>query len=258
MNRKFIFIAVAAVLMLGMLYLNSAFLSATEPTEKAVVVRKVNTVQLVRNVEKSMPIKSSDYAVISMNEDEALANGIELGVDSEIRSGSLYRNNIEAGAFMRSDDIANAEDQDYIFLSLNKDEVPYFYEITNPGIIDAVPIEAGDKVSFVATTSSEENIKEQGYSELDSIVSKIIINNAKVIKVNETVSTDDDDVEASMNILVALKVDEVLKLEMAQKIAEVTLVPSKLSQRFISIKSSDIVQGIHGVRELRAGTNCND
>ncbi|WP_299014161.1 pilus assembly protein CpaB [uncultured Photobacterium sp.] len=252
MNRKVLFIAIAAILMMGILYIQSTFVSEPQQTAE-VIVQKVNTIQLVKKVAKSSQIKSSDYIVVTMDENEAIENGVQTNLESAIQPGSLYRHNLEAGTFLKNSDVANSGDEDYIFLSLRDDEVPYYYEVSNPGIIGAVPINAGDEVSFVVTTSSEENIKEQGYSELDSIVSRIIISGAKVVKVNDFETSEDGDVNSGFNLIVALKVNEVLKLEMAQKISEVSLVPSNLSQHFISIKSSDIVDGLHGVRELRAG-----
>ncbi len=51
--------------------------------------------------------------------------------------------------------------------------------------------------------------------------------------------------------MIALKVPQVLKLEMAQKIGDISIVPSSVAKRYLSIRSSDILEDQFGVRELR-------
>ncbi|POF48888.1 pilus assembly protein CpaB, partial [Vibrio vulnificus] len=53
------------------------------------------------------------------------------------------------------------------------------------------------------------------------------------------------------SLVIALKVPQVLKLEMAQKIGDISIVPSSVAKRYLSIRSSDILEDQFGVRELR-------
>ncbi|ELV8608593.1 pilus assembly protein CpaB, partial [Vibrio vulnificus] len=143
--------------------------------------------------------------------------------------------------------------RDYMFLSLKKDEVPYYYEPSSSNIIENITLQPGDSVSFVSTTSSRSNLLENGYKDIGHLVSKIIISDAKVIQViksdrnvNSTKTS-----ESQNSLVIALKVPQVLKLEMAQKIGDISIVPSSVAKRYLSIRSSDILEDQFGVRELR-------
>lgn len=131
--------------------------------------------------------------------------------------------------------------------------MPYYYEPERSSIIENITLQPGDSVSFVSTTSSKSNLLETGYQDIGDLVSKIIISDAKVIQVIKSEKDDKESgAEKSPNSLViALKVPQVLKLEMAQKIGDISIVPSSVAKRYLSIRSSDILEDQFGVRELR-------
>ncbi|ELV8675103.1 pilus assembly protein CpaB, partial [Vibrio vulnificus] len=89
--------------------------------------------------------------------------------------------------------------------------------------------------------------------DIGHLVSKIIISDAKVIQViksERNVNTTKAS-ESQNSLVIALKVPQVLKLEMAQKIGDISIVPSSVAKRYLSIRSSDILEDQFGVRELR-------
>ncbi|NMS18915.1 pilus assembly protein CpaB, partial [Vibrio parahaemolyticus] len=133
-------------------------------------------------------------------------------------------------------------DRDYMFLSLRKDEVPYYYEPEGSNIIENLTLQPGDSVSFVSTTSSKSNLLETGYQDIGDLVSKIIISDAKVIQVikHDRDENDSSSEKKPNSLVIALKVPQVLKLEMAQKIGDISIVPSSVAKRYLSIRSSDI------------------
>ncbi len=122
-----------------------------------------------------------------------------------------------------------------MYLSLKKDQVPYYYLSQGSSIVEALPIQPGDRVSFVATTSSQSNLLESGYSDIDSLTSNVIIDGALVLQ-SMNVSEDDDSSNEEYGLIIALTVKQVLKLEMAQKIGAITLVPAKMVHKYLSVK----------------------
>ncbi|MDW2194497.1 pilus assembly protein CpaB, partial [Vibrio sp. 1641] len=146
--------------------------------------------------------------------------------------------------------VSNPGEKDYMYLSLKKDQVPYYYLSQGSSIVEALPIQPGDRVSFVATTSSQSNLLESGYSDIDSLTSNVIIDGALVLQAMN-VSEDDDSSNEDYGLIIALTVKQVLKLEMAQKIGAITLVPAKMVHKYLSVKSSDLIEHRFGVRQLR-------
>ncbi|MEF1193466.1 pilus assembly protein CpaB, partial [Vibrio parahaemolyticus] len=136
-----------------------------------------------------------------------------------------------------------------MYLSLKKDQVPYYYLSQGSSIVEALPIQPGDRVSFVATTSSQSNLLESGYSDIDSLTSNVIIDGALVLQAMNV--SEDDSSNEDYGLIIALTVKQVLKLEMAQKIGAITLVPAKMVHRHLSVKSSDLIEHRFGVRQLR-------
>ncbi|MCV3263042.1 hypothetical protein OGZ01_09560 [Vibrio harveyi] len=128
--------------------------------------------------------------------------------------------------------------------------MPYYYLSQGSSIVEALPIQPGDRVSFVATTSSQSNLLESGYSDIDSLTSNVIIDGALVLQ-SMNVSEDDDSSNEEYGLIIALTVKQVLKLEMAQKIGAITLVPAKMVHKYLSVKSSDLIEHRFGVRQLR-------
>lgn len=170
-----------------------------------------------------------------------------------IEPGALIRRNLEEGTYLSQDDISNPGDRDYMFLSMNDGELPYFYHVSGLGIVQTQSMFAGDKVSFVSTTSSESNLLENGYEDIGGLTSRVIISGARVLQVIDG-SEDQDAQDADdkqYSVVVALRMRDVLKLEMAQKIGDVNIVPAGLENSYLSIRSSDLLETQFGVRELR-------
>ncbi|WP_143026563.1 hypothetical protein [Ferrimonas sediminum] len=149
--------------------------------------------------------------------------------------------------------VSNPGDAGYLALSIGDKFVPYFYSSNDNQIIETVPIAVGDRVSFVSTTSSTHNIKEAGYAEMADITSRVIVDGAKVIQVLSTPGEAGESESRSASLLIALTVEQILHLEMAGKLGDITLVPSHLTGKTLSVKSSDIIKRLSGVREMRAG-----
>ncbi|WP_156897059.1 hypothetical protein [Ferrimonas kyonanensis] len=154
---------------------------------------------------------------------------------------------------MSAEMVSNPGDAGYLVLSIGDKYVPYFYSSNDNQIIETVPIAVGDRVSFVSTTSSTHNIKEAGYAEMADITSRVIVDDAKVIQVLSTPVEAGESEQSSASLLIALTVEQILHLEMAGKLGDITLVPSHLTGKTLSVKSSDIIERLSGVREMRAG-----
>ncbi|WP_261858138.1 pilus assembly protein CpaB [Photobacterium sanguinicancri] len=257
MNRKIILLTVFVILASVIFYIKGVIsIEDDNSVVQESQIELVSVFKLKNSVLKTHKIKSSDYIVFDLEESQARSQGLLLVSNGKLELGSIYRKDLAKDSFILSTDIANPEDDDYIYLSLGKDKIPYYYEVENSGVLEAIPLVVGDRVSFVATASSNLNIREQGYRDLGTLESRVIISNAKIIKVNRFESVDGGEIEGKkLSIIIALSSRDVLKLEMAQKISEVTLVPSNISNNYMFVGSSDIVDGIHGVRELRAGVD---
>ncbi|NVD07820.1 pilus assembly protein CpaB [Vibrio sp. JPW-9-11-11] len=188
-------------------------------------------------------VKASELAGYNYTESGAL----------HIEPGALLRKDLVTGSYLNQDDISNPGDRDYMFLSMNDGELPYFYHVSGVGIVQTQSLFAGDKVSFVSTTSSESNLLENGYEDIGGLTSRVIISGARVLQVIDG-SEDQDAQDADdkqYSVVVALRMRDVLRLEMAQKIGDVNIVPADLEKSYLSIRSSDLLETQFGVRELR-------
>ncbi|MFA0678568.1 pilus assembly protein CpaB, partial [Vibrio sp. 10N.222.51.A6] len=121
------------------------------------------------------------------------------------------------------------------------------------GVVQTATLTPGDKVSFVSTTSSKSNLVENGYGDIGDLVSRVIISGARVLQVIKgSEDSDSEDAEdKKYSLVIALNMRSVLKLEMAQKIGDVNIIPSEIENRYLSIRSSDLLETQFGVRELR-------
>lgn len=97
------------------------------------------------------------------------------------------------------------------------------------------------------------NLVENGYGDIGDLVSRVIISGARVLQVIKgSEDTDSEDAEdKKYSLVIALNMRSVLKLEMAQKIGDVNIIPSEIENRYLSIRSSDLLETQFGVRELR-------
>lgn len=254
MNRAVIILFLSLAIFSTLFFLMGDMFETEEVVaEEPVVEPTVVLLELIQDAEKSGIVSKSVYKEVEVKLSEAHSNRHTLKNELNIQPGALFNRPLLKGSILSNDMISNPGDRDYMFLSLKKDEVPYYYEPSSSNIIENITLQPGDSVSFVSTTSSRSNLLENGYKDIGHLVSKIIISDAKVIQViksdrnvNSTKTS-----ESQNSLVIALKVPQVLKLEMAQKIGDISIVPSSVAKRYLSIRSSDILEDQFGVRELR-------
>ncbi|TQQ72538.1 pilus assembly protein CpaB [Vibrio cholerae] len=254
MNRNIIFLLVAVTIFSTLYYLQEQIFSSEPETQAPQIVeeKKVQILVLSRDKQKSQLINKNDFEVVEINESTFNESGYERREDIIIRPGSRYRENLLNGQPLNNSHISNVGDSDFLMLSIHQDEVPYYYEVKSIGILESLPLQPGDLVSFVSTTSSESNLLQTGYQDVGHLTSKVIISNARIIQVVKGDFTDGKEaIDNSHNLVIALKVQDVLRLEMAQKIGDVSIISSGLMNRYLSIRSGDILEHQFGIRELR-------
>lgn len=248
MSRALIFVFVAITMFLAFFYVSDFF---DQPEPVAVVENEV-FVQVAfvnRTVNKADPVNIDAIDIREFSESEAKQHSYTPYTSIKIKSGALWAKDVTEGTQLTSNLVSNPGEKDYMYLSLKKDQVPYYYLSQGSSIVEALPIQPGDRVSFVATTSSQSNLLESGYSDIDSLTSNVIIDGALVLQAMNV--SEDDSSNEDYGLIIALTVKQVLKLEMAQKIGAITLVPAKMVHKYLSVKSSDLIEHRFGVRQLR-------
>ncbi|EKM16541.1 MULTISPECIES: pilus assembly protein CpaB [Vibrio] len=249
MSRALVFVFVAITMFLAFFYVSDFF---DQPEPVAVVENEVfvEVAFVNRAVNKAEPVNANAIDIREFPESEAKQHSYVPYASIKIDSGALWAKDVKEGMQLTPDLVSNPGEKDYMYLSLKKDQVPYYYLSQGSSIVEALPIQPGDRVSFVATTSSQSNLLESGYSDIDSLTSNVIIDGALVLQ-SMNVSEDDDSSNEEYGLIIALTVKQVLKLEMAQKIGAITLVPAKMVHKYLSVKSSDLIEHRFGVRQLR-------
>ncbi|WP_447471475.1 pilus assembly protein CpaB [Vibrio harveyi] len=249
MSRALVFVFVAITMFLAFFYVSDFF---DQPEPVAVVENEVfvEVAFVNRAVNKAEPVNANAIDIREFPESEAKQHSYIPYASIKIDSGALWAKDVKEGMQLTPDLVSNPGEKDYMYLSLKKDQVPYYYLSQGSSIVEALPIQPGDRVSFVATTSSQSNLLESGYSDIDSLTSNVIIDGALVLQ-SMNVSEDDDSSNEEYGLIIALTVKQVLKLEMAQKIGAITLVPAKMVHKYLSVKSSDLIEHRFGVRQLR-------
>jgi len=249
MSRALVFVFVAITMFLAFFYVSDFF---DQPEPVAVVENEVFVEVAFVNqaVNKAEPVNANAIDIREFPESEAKQHSYVPYSSIKIDSGALWAKDVKEGMQLTPDLVSNPGEKDYMYLSLKKDQVPYYYLSQGSSIVEALPIQPGDRVSFVATTSSQSNLLESGYSDIDSLTSNVIIDGALVLQ-SMNVSEDDDSSNEEYGLIIALTVKQVLKLEMAQKIGAITLVPAKMVHKYLSVKSSDLIEHRFGVRQLR-------
>ncbi|MGR5426525.1 pilus assembly protein CpaB [Vibrio harveyi] len=249
MSRALVFVFVAITMFLAFFYVSDFF---DQPEPVAVVENEVlvEVAFVNRVVNKAEPVNANAIDIREFPESEAKQHSYVPYASIKIDSGALWAKDVKEGMQLTPDLVSNPGEKDYMYLSLKKDQVPYYYLSQGSSIVEALPIQPGDRVSFVATTSSQSNLLESGYSDIDSLTSNVIIDGALVLQ-SMNVSEDDDSSNEEYGLIIALTVKQVLKLEMAQKIGAITLVPAKMVHKYLSVKSSDLIEHRFGVRQLR-------
>ncbi|EKO3802290.1 pilus assembly protein CpaB [Vibrio harveyi] len=249
MSRALVFVFVAITMFLAFFYVSDFF---DQPEPVAVVENEVFVEVAFVNqaVNKAEPVNANAIDIREFPESEAKQHSYVSYSSIKIDSGALWAKDVKEGMQLTPDLVSNPGEKDYMYLSLKKDQVPYYYLSQGSSIVEALPIQPGDRVSFVATTSSQSNLLESGYSDIDSLTSNVIIDGALVLQAMN-VAEDDDSSNEEYGLIIALTVKQVLKLEMAQKIGAITLVPAKMVHKYLSVKSSDLIEHRFGVRQLR-------
>ncbi|HDZ5418206.1 TPA: pilus assembly protein CpaB [Vibrio harveyi] len=249
MSRALVFVFVAMTMFLAFFYVSDFF---DQPEPVAVVENEVfvEVAFVNRAVNKAEPVNANAIDIREFPESEAKQHSYVPYASIKIDSGALWAKDVKEGMQLTPNLVSNPGEKDYMYLSLKKDQVPYYYLSQGSSIVEALPIQPGDRVSFVATTSSQSNLLESGYSDIDSLTSNVIIDGALVLQ-SMNVSEDDDSSNEEYGLIIALTVKQVLKLEMAQKIGAITLVPAKMVHKYLSVKSSDLIEHRFGVRQLR-------
>lgn len=240
MSRALVFVFVAITMFLAFFYVSDFF---DQPEPVAVVENEVfvEVAFVNRAVNKAEPVNANAIDIREFPESEAKQHSYVPYASIKIDSGALWAKDVKEGMQLTPDLVSNPGEKDYMYLSLKKDQVPYYYLSQGSSIVEALPIQPGDRVSFVATTSSQSNLLESGYSDIDSLTSNVIIDGALVLQ-SMNVSEDDDSSNEEYGLIIALTVKQVLKLEMAQKIGAITLVPAKMVHKYLSVKSSDFIE----------------
>ncbi|TBT31401.1 pilus assembly protein CpaB [Vibrio parahaemolyticus] len=248
MSRALIFVLLPSLCFWLFFYVSDFF---DQPEPVAVVENEV-FVQVAfvnRTVNKADPVNIDAIDIREFSESEAKQHSYTPYTSIKIESGALWAKDVTEGTQLTSNLVSNPGEKDYMYLSLKKDQVPYYYLSQGSSIVEALPIQPGDRVSFVATTSSQSNLLESGYSDIDSLTSNVIIDGALVLQAMNV--SEDDSSNEDYGLIIALTVKQVLKLEMAQKIGAITLVPAKMVHKYLSVKSSDLIEHRFGVRQLR-------
>ncbi|WP_122081098.1 pilus assembly protein CpaB [Vibrio coralliirubri] len=256
MNRIIILLLVALSIFSTLIYINSNYISDNEEPQEVQQKEepKVSILVTKKAIKRSQPLAPKFYDKKFVHISDLDGYYYTLEDDLIVEPGALFKEDISEGTYLTQDMISNPGDRDYMYLSLNDGELPYFYEVTGIGVVQTATLTPGDKVSFVSTTSSKSNLVENGYGDIGDLVSRVIISGARVLQVikGSTEDTDSEDAEdKKYSLVIALNMRSVLKLEMAQKIGDVNIIPSEIENRYLSIRSSDLLETQFGVRELR-------
>ena len=255
MNRIIILLFVALSIFSTLVYININYISTDEePLEVHEKEEpKVSILVTQKEIRRSQPLIPKYYEQKFVHISDLDGYYYTLEDDLVVKPGALFKEDISKGTYLTQDMISNPGDRDYMYLSLNDGELPYFYEVTGIGVVQTATLTPGDKVSFVSTTSSKSNLVENGYGDIGDLVSRVIISGARVLQVIKgSEDSDSEDAEdKKYSLVIALNMRSVLKLEMAQKIGDVNIIPSEIENRYLSIRSSDLLETQFGVRGLR-------
>ncbi|SON52715.1 pilus assembly protein CpaB [Vibrio tapetis] len=255
MNRVVILLLVAFSIFSTLIYINMNYISHEDESSEYVVDQEPTFAVYVTSikVERSQTVEAFLFSEKQLNQSDL--SGFQYTPPEElvVKPGAIFKKDLVAGTLLTQGMISNPGDRDYILLSLKKGELPYFYEVNGIGVVQISALNTGEKVSFVSTTSSTSNLLETGYGDIGDLISKVIISGARVLQVIKgSEDSDAEDAEdKTYSLVIALKMRDVLKLEMAQKIGDVNIIPSEIENRYLSIRSSDLLENQFGVRELR-------
>ncbi|CCN71191.1 hypothetical protein [Vibrio nigripulchritudo] len=255
MSKPVLFVLISAVLFLGLLYGKDIFFAEEPvPVEPEPIIETVKVLRLVKPVNKGSFYSELATKAVEISEVQAKNNGL-LTEEQRIPDGALYREPLSENTYLKRDLIAYPSDKDYVNFTLSEDHVPYYYTTNGKSAADAIGLSTGDTVSFISTTSQYSNINNSGYKDISNIITKVLVHKARIVRVidvNEESQQDGVSINKKQ-IVVELKINDVMKLDIATRISKITVVPANMVNQYLSVRSVDILEKQHGVRELRAG-----
>ena len=249
MNRN-ISIVVITLVIFSIIYFFSQKSEDESLIEKETVEDNfVSVYQLTKDVKRGERLKRDSISTFNVKKSDLLSSDyVEANYD-EIPSDSVYKNDIKSGTLLHKSQYISPGESDYLNYLLNSDELPYLYENVTSFTAKSLNLNTGDRISFISTMSGDRNVLHSGYSDIENLTSKIIINDVRVLQVFTESKGEDD--EEKTSIVVSLKPKEILKLELSKKISEISIIPSSFINKNLKLKSSEILESKLRVRELR-------
>ncbi len=216
-NRIIKFSIIAFAVFMLLIIFNNIILSSDSPTvEKEINTSNIDVYVLESPGERKRPVDRRMLSVKSFKPSELEGKVYSPKDDIQISSGTIFANDVVAGDLLHKDDLISPKHQDYVFFTLLEDEVPYWYELSDP--VDTSVIKSGDYVSFLFTQKKSDS----NFSEASSVsaTAEIILESVKVIKISDVKKSKD-----GLNSLVlALNIDEVAKIEKAKLEGELKVI----------------------------------
>ncbi len=252
MKRVLVFLLVALSLFSVIYIVGNSFINTevevVEPVE--VAPNKIGVYRLIKDVNKATVLSPQQYEYVELLESELEGVQYDRSEKLKIKSGTIFKYEVKTGSLITNKMLVNPDERDYIYLAIKDDELPYFYEATGIGVVELFGLQAGDRVSFISTSTSAN--MNSDYQNESVLVSKVIVRDARVLSVIESDKENAIGGEpAKHGLILSIKTKDALKLEMAQKIGTVNIIPDAFENRHLSIRSSDIIEDQFSVRELR-------
>ncbi|MEZ9417318.1 pilus assembly protein CpaB, partial [Vibrio sp. 10N.286.49.E1] len=168
MNRIIILLLVAFSIFSTLIYINMNYMSSDEAPQEVQQKEepKVSILVTQKAIKRSQPLVPKFYDKKFVHISDLDGYYYTLEDDLIVEPGALFKEDISEGTYLTQDMISNPGDRDYMYLSLNDGELPYFYEVTGIGVVQTATLTPGDIVSFVSTTSSKSNLVENGYGDI--------------------------------------------------------------------------------------------
>ena len=252
MNRTLIVFVVALIIFTLVFFLTENINSDVVIEDELEPEILVSVYQVENDVNKRDIVEKDLLTITKISlKDFELKQYIEVN-DSDLNNNIIFRTGVKRGSLLTRDMFSIPGENDYIDLVLQENEIPYLYDDISNFSAKSLNLNTGDKISFISTTSSKSNILSSGYDDISHLVSKVIIKNSRVIQVLKEKKENSD--EYNTSVVVALSPKQILSLEMARKIGDISIIPSTFSSVDMSVRSSHLLENQFGVRELRGGS----
>ncbi|MCF7361912.1 hypothetical protein C1N32_05430 [Vibrio diazotrophicus] len=255
MSNFFKISSVTALLFFTFWYVKiNYFTTPPEQDSKVAVVEKevvddpvIRIYVLNSDVKRNQLVANSTYGVLGIKQSNLEGEQYVVETDLVIENGALYTKNITSGSYLTKDMIANPSDERFFSLLLQDDEIIYRFNGDDYVGIQSSSFSYDDIVNVISTTTTD----------LNTVVSKVIISNARVIHVNKVkfnvdvpVSTQVNRKSENYSLILALKKSDAIKIEMARKIGDLSVVPAKDSGNYWPVYSTDIIDNKFNIRTL--------